>query len=109
MKKLFARLSAFTILFAPLSVFAQVGNPLIFDNFSDLVAKIISTAVIVLMPFVVLAFVYAGFLFVKAQGNEEGLTHARQVIWYSIIGAFILLGAEFFSRIINNTVSSVIK
>lgn len=84
-----------------------ICNPIQYSNFSDFVAKITTTAANVLMPFVVLAFVYSGFLFIKAQGNQKGLEEAKTAIWYSIIGAFILFGAWGFAHIIGTTVSTI--
>lgn len=82
-------------------------NPIKYDTFSKLVSAVTKTAVSVLMPFVVIAFIYAGFLFVKAQGKPEEIKKAREVIFWSVIGAFILFGAWSFAQIIGTTVSTI--
>lgn len=94
-----------------LGVDTKLANPLKsdLDTFPKFVAGVTNTAVQVLMPFVVLSFIYAGFLFVKAQGNPKELEEARAVIWYSVIGAFILFGAYGFAQIIGETVSTITK
>ena len=122
MKKVLAAVSAFTLLALPvfflvqnpLHVYAQssniavpLQNPIKYNNFSDFVAAITQTAVQVLMPFVVLAFIYSGFLFVKAQGNPKELEVAQKAIKWSIVGAFILLGAWGFAQIIKTTISTI--
>lgn len=86
-----------------------ISNPLKpdYDTFPKFVAKVIGTAVEIVMPFVVLGFVYSGFLFIKAQGNPEGLKEAKSAIWWSIVGAFILLGAWGFAQIIGTTVETI--
>jgi hypothetical protein len=84
-----------------------IGGPHGVNTFSELVSKVISTAVLVVMPFVIVYFIYAGFLFVKAQGNPEGITEAKSAMTWSIVGAFILLGAEAFAQIIGTTVNSI--
>ena len=86
-----------------------IQNPLRddYNTFPKFVAGVTKAAVNVLMPFVVLAFIYSGFLFVKAQGNEKVLEEAKQAIWYSMIGAFILFGAWGFAQIIGTTVSTI--
>lgn len=89
------------------SASTKIENPLKYNNFSDFVAGVTLAAVQVLMPFIVLAFIYSGFLFVSAQGNEKKLEEAKKAIWYSIIGAFVLLGAWSFAQIISRTVSLV--
>lgn len=122
MKKVFATASAFVLLALPLFFLVQgplhahaqatdiavpLQNPIKYNNFSDFVAAITQTAVQVLMPFVVLAFIYSGFLFVKAQGNEKELQVAKEYIKWSIVGAFILLGAWGFAQIIKTTISTI--
>ena len=122
MKKVFVSVTVAMLLVLPLFVFRQsleiahaqtsVGtglleNPIKYSNFSDFVAAITQTAVQILMPFVVLAFIYSGFLFVKARGNEKDLEEAKKAITWSIVGAFILFGAWGFSQIIKTTISTI--
>lgn len=123
MKKLFASMTVSFLLALPLfslvhtTVYAQTApttgnvpalqNPIKYNNFSDFVAAVTQTAVKVLLPFVVLAFIYSGFLFVKAQGNEKELEDAKKAIIWSVVGAFILFGAWGFAQIIKTTISTV--
>jgi len=86
---------------------AQLVNPIKYDTFAEFAAAIIGTAAQVLMPFVVLGFIYSGFLFVKAQGNETELTKAKTAITYSIVGAIILLGSWSFAQIIGRTIETI--
>lgn len=90
-----------------LSANTKLQNPIKYSTFSEFAAAVTKTAVQVLLPFIVLAFIYSGFLFVKAQGNEKELEEAKKAIWYSLIGAFILLGAWGFAQIIGQTVSTI--
>lgn len=92
---------------AGLSANTQLQNPIKYSTFSQFAAAVTKTAVQVLLPFIVLAFIYSGFLFVKAQGNETELTKAKTAITYSMLGAFILLGAWGFAQIIGQTVSTL--
>ena len=93
----------------PAQVDTTISNPLKseYDTFPKFVAQITKTAVEVLMPFVVLGFIWSGFLFVKAQGNAEGLKQAKSAIFWSIVGAFILMGAYGFAMIIGETISTI--
>lgn len=108
MKKIIASLVTFCIASTPISfVSAEVlKNPIKYDTFSAFVVAITKTAVQVLMPFVVLAFIYSGFLFVKAQGNDKTLTDAKKAITWSIVGALILFGAWGFAELIGKTVQT---
>ncbi len=85
----------------------KLENPIQYDNLMDFVAAVLKAAVQVLLPFVVLAFIWSGFLFIRAQGNEEQLSEAKTAIYWSVIGAFILLGAWGFAEIIATTVSNI--
>lgn len=52
------------------------------------------------MPFVVIFLVIAGFMFVTARGNEEQLTKAKVVLFWTIIGATIIIGANIIAAAI---------
>lgn len=92
-----------------LNVSQKLTNPIRVNTFSEFAALVTATAVKVLMPFIVLAFIYSGFLFVRAQGNPKGIEEAKNTLWYSMIGAFVLLGAWGFAQIIGKTVSTITK
>lgn len=47
--------------------------------------------------------IYSGFLFVKAQGKPEELKVARAAFTWTIVGVFIILGAEVLVDVIINT------
>lgn len=87
---------------------AQITNPLgqngtLFAIFG----RIMEGLVLLATPIVVLMVIYAGFLFVTAQGNVEKLTTAKRAITYALIGAVILIGAEAIAIFIQNTVDSM--
>ncbi|MDO8604186.1 MAG: pilin [bacterium] len=82
-------------------------NPIKAKTFDEFASAVINAVVKVLMPFVVIAFMISGFLFIKAQGNVEELGNAKKAIMYSLIGAFILLGALGFSQLIGSTISTI--
>lgn len=55
----------------------------------------------------VLAIVYVGFLFVKAQGKEEEIKNARDALMWTVIGGLILLGAKTVGLVISSTVGAL--
>ena len=55
----------------------------------------------------VLAIVYCGFLFLKAQGNSEELETAKRAFYWTLIGLAILLAASVLETILKNTISSL--
>ncbi|HEV7121224.1 MAG TPA: pilin [Candidatus Paceibacterota bacterium] len=55
----------------------------------------------------ILALVWVGFSFVRAQGNPEELKKARSALVWTIIGGAILLGAQALSDVIQSTVNNL--
>ena len=55
----------------------------------------------------VLAVIYAGFLFVKAQGNSGELEIAKNALLYTVIGGALLLGAFVIATAIKQTVNDI--
>ena len=59
------------------------------------------------IPVVALAIIYCGFLFVKARGNPEELSKAKDALLYTLIGAAILLGSLAIAELIVSTVKTL--
>jgi len=55
----------------------------------------------------VLAFIYAGFLYVTAQGNETQITKANTALLYAAIGTAILLGSWVLATAICETIGAL--
>ena len=55
----------------------------------------------------VLAFIYSGFLYVTAQGNEEQLKTAHKALLYTSIGTAILLGSWVLVNVICETIGQL--
>lgn len=55
----------------------------------------------------VLMIMYAGFLYVTAQGNETQIKKAHQALLWAVIGAAILLGAKVISDAIQSTINQL--
>lgn len=79
-------------------------NPLAFDNFVDFLSAILAVVMVIAVPIIIFFLVYAGFLYVTAQGNSEQVGKATRALTYAIIGGLIILGAEALSVIIQNIV-----
>ncbi|MEO6536289.1 MAG: hypothetical protein ABIT47_01220 [Candidatus Paceibacterota bacterium] len=77
-------------------------------SLDGLLSAVLDAIVHVLAPiFLTLAFIYVGFLFVMAQGNEEKIRSARSALVWTVIGALILLGANAIGLVIKSTVSGL--
>lgn len=88
-------------------MFEKIKNPLRIDNIQDLLAAILSAIVQIAIPFLVLAVMWVGFLFVAARGNPNKLADARQALFYTLLGALIILGAQTLSVILSGTISQL--
>lgn len=90
------------------SVF-KLANYLTIDNLQDLLAALLSAAVQIAIPFLVLFLMWVGFLFVAARGNPEKLSKAKQALLFTLIGALIILGAQTLSVILSGTIGQLIN
>ena len=82
---------------------AEFDNPIGPDNFAAFTDDILDVVLTIGTVLVVLAIIYAGFMFVTAQGNDEKLKKAKHTFIWVVIGAVILLGAKTLGTIICNT------
>jgi hypothetical protein len=82
-------------------------NPLKFSSITCLVLAIIDVVLIFLIPVIVLYIMYAGFLFVKAQGNSEGITDAKRALVAGLIGGVIVLGARTILSVVEGTINTI--
>ncbi|MDB5254244.1 MAG: protein of unknown function with transrane region [Parcubacteria group bacterium] len=65
----------------------------------------------ILMPIggviAVLAFIWSGFLYVMAQGDEKKIQTANRALLYTAIGTAILLGSWVIFQVIGNTLCAL--
>mgnify|MGYP001611480126 CR=1 FL=1 len=85
----------------------EIENPLKSETILDLLNTLLGVVVQVGIPLIALAIVYSGFLFVKAQGNESQLSEAKKTLYWTVIGAAIVLGAFVISGVIETTITGL--
>ena len=78
-------------------------NPLNAESFCLLLKDIFDVLVLFAIPIAVVFVVYAGFKFVFARGNPDGLTSARKNMMWTLVGIALFFGAWFLARVIANT------
>jgi len=105
-------LSVTAIVLTPQNVFGagiqvSISNPIGPKNIPELVEKILRVAIQIGFPILVLAIVYTGFLFIKAQGNSTELQGARKAFTWTVIGGAILLGALAIAQLLQQTVAEI--
>src|SRR3989338_4485162 len=88
-------------------VYAALDNPLQYSSVADFVSASLKAMVMIALPIVSLFLVIAGFMFVKAQGNEGKLSEAKKNFVYVILGALLIMGAWVIANIIAGTVSQL--
>ena len=86
---------------------ATFCNPLTSGDIPALLAKVLHLLVQIGIPVLVIFIVYAGLLFVTAQGSSEKITKARSALLWTVIGGAILLGSQILADVINKTVSGL--
>lgn len=95
---------------ANVAIDAKIANPLGTDgpqNIPDFIKKVIDIVLVIGIPILVLAIIYAGFLYVKAQGNSKELETAHKTLLFTIIGGALLLGAYVIANAIGKTVEDI--
>ena len=105
--KIIAGMFSLAFLILPVCVFAQIANPLKFYSVKELVNDILVYVIKIGGVVATLAFIWAGFIYVKAQGVPAELEKAKNIFINTCIGAAILLGAELISTIISGTIDSL--
>lgn len=97
------------IVFAPLFAHAQITfkfNSFIWpQNIAQLLTTILDTLIILAIPIVVFFIIYAGFLYVTAQGNASQVQQATRALTYAIIGGVFIIGAIALAQVLNNIVT----
>ena len=93
----------------PVFLRAESWNPIKASSISELVILIVDSAIMILMPIMVLAIIYSGFMFLIARGNEEKLKKAKVNLIWVIAGTAILLGAKIITSILENTSKEILK
>lgn len=78
-----------------------------FSTLERFLSAILGVIVEIGTPIIILAIVYTGFLFVAAQGKPEELTTAKRALFWTLVGALIVLGAQVLSAAIDRTVDDI--
>lgn len=83
----------------------KLENPIRYGDFETFIIGVIEVLLVFLLPIVVIYIIYAGFLFVTAQGNETQLSKAKNALLYGLIGGAIVVGALAIVEIIKDTIA----
>jgi len=84
-----------------------IQNPLKYTSIDAIVKALIDVIEYIGAIACALWIIWAGFLYVKAQGKPEALTDANKTLLHAIIGTAIILGAGAILTIIQSTITSI--
>lgn len=94
----------------PVVSFAQgshsLQNPVSgYGTIGALFSALLNIIIVVAVPVVVLFLILAGFRYVTARGNPNGIQEANTALLYGVIGGVIIIGAVALLAIIQSTVN----
>lgn len=114
MKRIFLNTMLIGVVLLPAVALAQVTGTFSLQNplgstqtIAQFLNLLLDYVLIIALPIIVVALVWAGFLFVAAQGKPDKLVAARKVILYTLLGAALILGAKVILTAISGTVSDI--
>jgi hypothetical protein len=112
-KRVLAYLLSFLVLLVPALGAAQTYvNPwnvggVKMNTIPQVLLTLVDAVLLLLAPIAVAFFVYAGFLFVTAQGNESKIAKARNVFFWTFLGAMLILGTKVLTAAIQATIDEL--
>ncbi len=78
------------------------------NNIPELFQTIINNIIIPIgAVLAILAFIYAGFLYVTAAGDEKKIGIAHKALLYAAVGTAVLLGAGVIAQVIRATINQL--
>lgn len=115
-KKILTHILVSGIILTPVILFAQgstadigLKNPVKVNSISDLILIVTRVVRYIAIPFIVVAIMWAGFLFIlnAVAPSTSGKMNAKSVLLYTVIGAFILLSSELIALVMRNTIEGL--
>lgn len=82
-------------------------NPLKVDSLEELLQIVLAAIVQIGVIVLTIMLVWTGFLFIRARGNPGKITEAKQALFWTVAGGFILLAAEAIGLVIKSTAETL--
>jgi uncharacterized BrkB/YihY/UPF0761 family membrane protein len=93
----------------PYVTHAKITSPLANQSLEGVVLIVVNVVQILLIMATVLYLLYAGLMFVTAQGEPGKITKARNALLWGMVGAALILGAQIIVTTLKTSVESVLK
>jgi hypothetical protein len=106
-------LSLFGARIAFASIAPQYVNPLNpggageINTIPEFLALVLQGLSLLLIPLVVIYIIYAGYLFVTAQGEEGKIQKARTALLWTLVGTGVIIGAQIIADILKDTLTQL--
>lgn len=75
-------------------------------SIQELLLSILQILIVIITPIIVFFIIFAGFLYVTANGNPENIKKATRTFTYAVIGAIMVIGAVAIAEILKNLVDA---
>ena len=79
-------------------------KPIASTRFEAILRGLAAIIIRVAIPFVVVAFIWVGFKFAAARGNEEKLTSAKRALTWTVVGTAVIAGVYVVIDLIQSVV-----
>jgi hypothetical protein len=81
-------------------------NPLKSPTLMGFLEELLAVIMVFAIPLIVFMIIYAGFMYVTAQGEPGKIKTAHNALLYAVIGGVIILGANVILAVISGTVDA---
>lgn len=88
-------------------ILAQLDNPIEAKSIQELLTAILDIVVKLGVTVLVLAIIWVGFMYVKAQGKPEEIKTANNAFFWTVIGAGVVLGAKVIQMALCATITGL--
>ena len=106
-QKIFSTIVPPIFALAPLLAHAAYPNPIVYNTIPEFVEALLIFLVTLGTLVLVAMVIYAGFMFVTAQGKPEKLKTAKTAFFWVIIGGALVLGAWALSLVVKDTIQNL--
>lgn len=76
-------------------------------SFAEFVMQALRIVVQIGIPITAILLIWAGYLFVTAQGDVAKLTQAKRAFLWTVIGAAVVIGCWLLATAIQNTIEQI--
>jgi len=84
-----------------------ISNPITSPSITAFLGVALKSLVNILIPFIVIAYIIVGLMFITARGAPDKLKIAKAALLYVSVGAAIVLGAWALTEMISSTITAV--